>query len=150
MSTQKVTLYLVAGMLSLSLLFGCSRSSDQKVADAKANVTEAKQTEKDVVAEAAAQAEWLKFKTESAARIETNHQNAVAYKAKMTTANGKQRAQYNKMIDSLELKNDRLKAKLDEYKDDGKSAWEKFRSEYNHDMDELGAALKDFTVENKK
>jgi uncharacterized protein YeaO (DUF488 family) len=30
------------------------------------------------------------------------------------------------------------------------SDWEEFKREYNHDMEELGAALKDFRVNNRK
>jgi hypothetical protein len=30
------------------------------------------------------------------------------------------------------------------------SDWESFKREFNHDMDELGQALKDLTVDNKK
>ena len=30
------------------------------------------------------------------------------------------------------------------------SNWESFKREFNHDMDEIGQALKDLTVDNKK
>jgi hypothetical protein len=70
--------------------------------------------------------------------------------ARMTTAGGKLHADYDKKIDALEQKNKELKVKLSEYKDSGKNAWEQFKSEFSHDMDALGAALKDFTVDNKK
>jgi hypothetical protein len=142
----------VIGFVSLVLLMSCSRSSNQKVADAKANVIAAKQDLKDAVADAqaAAKEEWLNFKNEAEAKIEANDKIVAEYKTKMTTTNGKLRAQYDKKIDALEKKNKVLKVKLDEYQDSGKNAWEQFKSEFTHDMDELGTALKDFTVDNKK
>jgi predicted RNase H-like nuclease (RuvC/YqgF family) len=138
MSTLKLSAVLVMGLLSLAAFAGCSRTSEQKVADAKADVVVAKQDVKDAVADAKTEArqEWLAFKSEAEAR--------------MTTAGGKLHADYDKKIDALEQKNKELKVKLSEYKDSGKNAWEQFKSEFSHDMDALGAALKDFTVDNKK
>ncbi len=43
-----------------------------------------------------------------------------------------------------------MKIKMDNYKEDGKEKWEAFKSEFSHDMDELGSALKDLTVNNVK
>ena len=40
--------------------------------------------------------------------------------------------------------------KLDNYKVDASENWESFKREFNHDMSELGDALKDITVDNKK
>jgi len=39
---------------------------------------------------------------------------------------------------------------MDDYKQDGKENWEKFKAEFNHDMDELGKAFKDLTINNIK
>jgi len=152
MSMMKPSTVVVMGFVSLALLMGCSRSSDQKVEDAKAHAVAAKQDVKDAVADAqaAAREEWLNFKSAAEAKIEANNKIIAEYKAKMTTANGKLQAQYDKKIDALEEKNKELKAKLDAYQDSGKDAWEQFKSEFSHDMDALGTALKDFTVDNKK
>ncbi|MFN0047523.1 MAG: hypothetical protein ACKVOU_00200 [Cytophagales bacterium] len=43
-----------------------------------------------------------------------------------------------------------MKKKMDDYKEDGKENWEKFKTEFNHDMDEIGNAFKDLTVKNVK
>lgn len=43
-----------------------------------------------------------------------------------------------------------MKKKMDDYNMDGKENWEKFKTEFNHDMDELGQAFKDLTVNNVK
>ena len=58
--------------------------------------------------------------------------------------------QYEKNIEALEQKNKNLKEKMKTYKKGVNSDWQSFQREFNHDMDELGNALKDLTVNNKK
>jgi hypothetical protein len=54
---------------------------------------------------------------------------------------------YEKKIEILEQQNKDLKKRIEDY-ETSQSDWEKFKSEFNHDMEELGKALKDFTVDN--
>jgi hypothetical protein len=56
---------------------------------------------------------------------------------------------YAKQIEALELKNKNIKLKVQEYKNDTNSDWQSFKEEYNRDMDELGTAMKNLTVDNK-
>lgn len=138
---------------SMAMFLGCSQTSEQKLADAKANAAELKQDVKIAIAdqtEAAKQVEWLNFKNGAEIKIIANDKAIADYKVSMTGTNGTRRANYNKKIDALELKNKELRAKLQNYPDTGKSTWEQFKNEFNHDMDELGAALKDFAVNNEK
>jgi hypothetical protein len=153
MNMLKLSTVLIMGFVSLTLIMGCSRTAEQKIADAKADVTVAKQDVKDAVADAQTAAEredWLAFKGAAEIRIAVNDKSIAEYKLKMTAADGKQHAEYDKRIDALELKNKELRARLDKYPDGGKNTWEQFKSEFSHDMDELGSALKDFAVDNKK
>ncbi|MBL0063003.1 MAG: hypothetical protein IPP40_16355 [bacterium] len=143
----------VFALASMAMFMGCSQTSEQKLADAKANVVDLKQDVKVAVAdqtEAARQVEWLNFKSNAEIKIISNDKAIADYKVSMTGTNGKRRANYNKKIDALELKNKELKAKLLNYPESGKSSWEQFKNEFNHDMDELGSALKDFAVNNEK
>lgn len=137
-------------LMTLGFLISCSKASDKKVEDAQNNALEAQQDANTAVAENDAQKEWQVFKTEAEAKIAVNEKIITDYKAKMTNANGKLQAQYDKKIDALEAKNKELKVKLDNYKDDGKTDWEKFKSEFNGDIEKLGTALKGFTIESKK
>jgi hypothetical protein len=148
MSKLKLSTVVVMGLVLPALFTGCSRTATEKIADAKANVVVAKDAVAD--AQAAAREEWLKFKSEGEAKITANERIIAEYKVKMTTADGKLRAKYDQKIDVLEAKNKELKAKLDNYEDAGKSTWEKFKSEFNHDLDGVGAALADITTDNKK
>lgn len=152
MRTMKVYALVVIGLISLILFLGCSRSSSQKVEDAKANLSAARQDVKDAVADsqAAAREEWLTFKSGAEAKIAANDKIVAEYKAKMAAANDRRQERSDKKIDMLEAKNRELRAKLYEYQEGGKSTWEQFQSEFSHDMDELGTALKDFSVDNTK
>jgi hypothetical protein len=42
-----------------------------------------------------------------------------------------------------------LQTRMDNY-EHSKTDWESFKTEFNHDMEGLGQALKDVTVNNKK
>jgi len=152
MKTFKTYFMAVTGICMLVILVGCSKSTDQKLADAKANVKAAQEEVAEAVETVAdaAQDEWTAFKLDAEAKIEANDKSVSAYKDRMKTSNGDMQAKYDKKIDDLEKANKKLKAKLADYKDDGKSNWAQFKTEFNHDMDELGSALKSFTVDNKK
>ena len=50
----------------------------------------------------------------------------------------------------LRIYNERLRAKIRDYKENGKDEWKSFKTEFKHDMDELGDAIKGLTVDNKK
>jgi hypothetical protein len=56
---------------------------------------------------------------------------------------------YAQKVEYLEQQNHNLKVKMDNY-DKTHSDWETFKNEFNHDVNELGQALKDFTINNKK
>lgn len=144
---------MTVGFMSLALLMGCSQTSEQEIAGAKANVAEMKKDVKDAVAnqhEATREVEWLKFKGEAELKIAANDKSIAAYKVSMTGTDGTRRANYNKKIDALEVKNKELRVKLENYPEFNKTDWEQFKNEFSRDMDELGASLKDFVVNNEK
>ncbi len=94
--------------------------------------------------------DYQKFKIESEKKISAFEKNIADFKIKIKTAKKESKAEYEKNLASLEQKNNELKKKLEEYKEDGQDNWSKFKSEFNHDMDELGKAFKDLTVNNEK
>ena len=59
-------------------------------------------------------------------------------------------AKYVESVDALEQKNKDLKNRMDAYGANTQSDWDSFKREFNHDMDALGQAFKDLTVNNKK
>ncbi len=143
-------------LLAGTFFTGCD-SADKNAADAKANVkdakTDLKTAEHDAAVaaqKAADEADWKQFKADSDGKILANEGLVAQLKAKKRSANKAVAAAYQKSIEAVEQKNKELKAKIDGYTRDGKSDWQSFKSEFNHDMEELGHALKDLTVDNKK
>lgn len=57
---------------------------------------------------------------------------------------------YNTRVDELERQNRELREKLDDYEDDGESGWQRFKTEFSHDMKELGNSIKNIGVNNVK
>ena len=55
---------------------------------------------------------------------------------------------YAKNIENLEERNRDLKTRIGAY-ETNQSDWESFKREFNHDMNEVGQALRDLTVNNK-
>ncbi len=148
--TFVVTTTLMAG----TILTGC-QTSGEKLDDAKSNVQDAKQdlkeAQKEVSTEAlntANAAEWKVFKQESEVKIRNNEVRVAELKVKLKKPGKTFDALYEKRIEKLDQKNKDLKTRIDAY-ENKQSDWQAFKSEFNQDLDELGQALKDFTVDNK-
>jgi hypothetical protein len=56
---------------------------------------------------------------------------------------------YEKRINALQQQNNSLNIKIEAYKEN-QSDWESFKREFNHDLAELGQAIKDLTISNKE
>ena len=123
--------------------------SQEKVDVAEQNLKDAKDSL--VVAKKAATAEeWQTFKDQTDSVISYNEAQIAELKLKMQKTGKSVDAKYQKNIEILEQKNKDLKVKADTYKNDANSDWQSFKREFNHDMDEIGQAFKDLTVDNKK
>jgi F0F1-type ATP synthase membrane subunit b/b' len=133
--------------VALATLTSCNTPA-QKVENAKDNVENAQDDLDKANREYLVEVE--NFRKEIAARTVTNDQLIAELKAKAALENRELKSDYQKVIASLEKKNSDMKKKLEDYKENGKENWASFRAELNHDMDELGKALKDFFINNKK
>jgi hypothetical protein len=92
--------------------------------------------------------EWNTFKLESELKINNNEIRVKELTEKMNKPGTTLDPLYAKRIENIEQKNKDLKVKLATY-ETSQSDWETFKREFNHDMDELGKAFKDLTVDNK-
>lgn len=102
------------------------------------------------VKKAATAQEWQAFKNSGDSLINKNDEKIAELKLKMKNTGKSIDTKYKDNIEVLEQKNKDLKVKMETYKNDTNADWQSFKSEFNHDMDELGQSLKDFTVDNKK
>lgn len=145
---KKTFLVFTTSAFMLSLAFtGCNTASEkvehaqEEVKDAKEDLVEANQ---DYLAEVET------YRSETAQKIAANEQSAADFRERIKDDKKEAKAEYYKKIEALEEKNSDMKKKMDDYKADSKENWEKFKTEFSHDMDEMGAAFKDLTVNNVK
>jgi outer membrane murein-binding lipoprotein Lpp len=138
----------VTTLISGAIFTGCGPSTAKEDA-AKTEVKEAREDLKDAQKAATAE-EWKAFKDESELRIRDNEVRIAELKVKIKKSGKDLDALYEKKIDALEQQNKDMKARIDVYERNNKSDWESFKREFNHDIDELGKALKDLTVNNTK
>ena len=131
---NKMFAFAVIGCMAGIFLAGCEKKSEQKVEEAKQELKDAK---------AGYTAEWQKFKTESEAQIKVNDDKIDEFKAKMDKAGTKAKAKYKKAVVELKEKNHALKEKLEDYKDEGETKWQEFKTNFNHDLDAVGTTISD-------
>ncbi len=143
---NSILVFAVIGSLAGILLTGCEKTAERKVEDAKETLGDAKQGLKDDQTKYLA--EWQTFKSESEQTIEANEKRIDAFKDKMDKAGRKAKAKYSKEVAVLEQNNRDLKKKLEDYKDEGQSKWEEFKTNFNHDMDGIGRIMKDLFKDN--
>jgi peptidoglycan hydrolase CwlO-like protein len=126
-----------------------SDKADAKVEGAKEDLKDAQKDANTAAMKAANEAEWQAFKSETQVKVDANNAAIDELKAKMKKTGKKIDAAYAETIDKLEQKNKDFQARMNNYEKE-KSDWASFKTEFNHDMDELGNALRDLTVNNKK
>ena len=153
---KSINILVIFLTMTSSLLITSCQSTSEKVDDAKANVSDAKQDLKEAVKDANTEAikiadekEWLAFKEENEIKIKDNEIRVVDLKSKLKTIDRAKDALYSSQIELLEQKNKTMRERMNNY-EKNQSDWESFKREFNHDLDELGKALKDFTINNKK
>ncbi len=155
MKRTTLVIAVCALIMSATAFYSC-QSSAQKEEAAKANVEKAQndlkqtQAKADEEAKNTREAEELKvFKSETDLKIKRNEIQITELRLKMKTSGKTMDKIHSNKIDELEQKNKDLKTRIDAY-DKSQSNWEEFKREFNHDMDELGNAFRDLTVDNKK
>lgn len=94
-------------------------------------------------------AEWAEFKKYSESEIEKNEVTIDKLKLKMKESGKSMDSLYVQQINTLEKNNKDMKRRISDFEKD-QSNWETFKREFNHDMEAIGNALKDLTVNNKK
>ena len=90
------------------------------------------------------------FKKDAETKINENQKKIAELKAKKSSDDKEVKAKYDKKILALEKKNNELKKKIEGCTNTKTSKWSSFKREFNHDMDELGHAIKDIDVDNTK
>ena len=131
-------IYLIISVILLitgSIFTGCQNNQD----NAQENVKKANQEMID--AQAQFEKEWQQFKTETELKIDANQKKIDDFKAAMKTTTAKFKAKYENQVLTLEQKNIELKKSMNEYRYEGKDNWEKFKIDFNREVDTVVVAL---------
>lgn len=56
------------------------------------------------------------------------------------------KSKYDEAMDALELRRSKIQMKIEEYNAEGSENWDSFKHKLNHDLEELGTALKGFVT----
>ncbi len=139
----------VATTLLAGISLNSCQSAAQKSEDAQADAEAAQMAAEEAKQEAADEAEWIAFKSDAEMKIKDNDARIVELNMKMKKPGKMLDGIYAQKIENIEQKNKDLKIRI-ETRNNSESDWETFKREFNHDMDELGQAFKDLTVDNEK
>lgn len=145
---KKTFLVFTASAFIATLALTSCNSPAEKVENAKEEVKDAKEDLVDANQEYLAEIDT--YRRETADKIAANEKSAAEFRERIKDDKKEAKAEYNEKIAKLEEKNSDMRKRMDDYQADGKENWEKFKTEFNHDMDEIGAAFKDLTVKNVK
>lgn len=89
--------------------------------------------------------DWDKFKIETEKKILINEELIKEIKGKPNAS-----SKLLKTMISLEKDNNDLRKNMDQYKEEVKVMWEKFKTKINHDANEIHIELKDIKLNNIK
>jgi chromosome segregation ATPase len=138
---------LVAGLIYT----GCNASTEQEdenesaVESVRQDLENVKDDTRQNSADIANAEEWKAYKANSQAVID-NYETRIAQLNEEVKRSGKTiDAAYEQRIQALEQRNRDLKTKMEAY-EVNQTDWEMFKAEYDRNIDELGQALKEFTI----
>lgn len=89
--------------------------------------------------------EYTRYRIESEAKLKANDLKIVELKAKLKAEKLEIRTKYEKDLLELELKNSKLKTSIADYKETDENKWEKFKTNFNNELNELGKSITKMT-----
>ena len=143
---KKRVLIAIASAFATATSFTSCNSPAQKVENAQEKVNEANENLDKANEEY--QADIERCRRESAQRFEANDRTIAELKAEMRSDKKAAKAEYRRKVEELEQRNNDLRVRMNDYKADGRDNWERFKIEFNHDMDDLGRSFRDLTTTN--
>lgn len=152
---MKKTIFTMVVMLFIAgnIITGCDspakklENAEEKVLDAKKEVKEAKQDVNNILQDSVT--DYQQFRIVYDNKIVANEKSIAELKVNILSANEENKVVYKKKLAELERRNNDLKIELNNYKSESADDWQRFKTEFKNDMDELGKAFADFTVKNQ-
>lgn len=153
---KKIFILVVTSIFVAGTVFtGCQSSTQKqeaaqiKVQDAREDLNSAKKDAYKADQIVATAEEWKTFRSESELKINENEIRINELKLKMNKPGEILDPLYSQRIATLEQQNKDIRAKLYAY-EKSQSNWESFKREFKSDMDAIGEAFKNLTVDNKR
>lgn len=149
---MKKTFSLLSAIVYITCIsfIGCNNSTDDKTSEnviIKDTVV-IEESNKQVTVLVATPEEWRVFKADAEAKIEANEKRIAELKAKMNNSGKLLNKMRAERIEALEQRNRDLRLKISTY-ETNKTDWQKFKEEFNHDVEELGKAIGEIFTDNK-
>lgn len=132
---------------SISLL-SCNNSTDTTDSDDKRDTTIIEDRDNTANDRVATAEEWAEFKREAEQKIDANEKRIAELREKRKKAGKVMDKVYEERIEALQERNRNLRLKITNY-ETNKTDWDKFKEEFNHDMEELGKAIGDIFKDNE-
>jgi hypothetical protein len=125
----------------------CQTPAD-KVDTAKVDVATANQDLKDAKREVRAdwQEEWLTFKRANDTAIAENERRFIELRGKAKDVALSGRAAYTGRIDACERRNNEIRDRVNNYKDEGDAGWQVFKKAIGRDMDDLKTSCQNIMI----
>ncbi len=150
-NTMKRIAYLFSTIMltgSVSLL-SCNNNTDGTTDNDDKKDTVVIEDKDNTVNERVATAEeWAEFKREAEQKIDANEKRIAELREKRKKAGKVMDKVYEERIEALQERNRNLRLKITNY-ETNKTDWDKFKEEFNRDMDELGKAIGDIFKDNE-
>lgn len=151
----KILTIATLGFFAGTLFISCDKHN--KVESAKEEVRAEREDVRDAQedlqkAENEYSMEVSNFKKDAEVKIEENKKTIKELKEKRSMKKtAREKDMYDERIAELERRNDVLRDKLRDYKEEKRSEkWESFKREFNSDMNSLGASIKNAFTDNEK
>ncbi|MBL3657168.1 MULTISPECIES: sll1863 family stress response protein [Fulvivirga] len=146
MKRSLMSVFILSGLLC-TVLSGCTPATDEPSKDIE--LIDQNPEEDMIQAKDDYLTEIEQYKAEMSSKIDENERVISAYKDSVDTGPRFNKMEYKVEINHLETKNNELKDRLNDYETDGESDdWQTFKSEFNHDMDEMGTSFKNLFERN--
>lgn len=144
MRNSKLLIFVSSVILCL-ILFNCFGSSN-KAENAKDDVKAANKNLMDENKNYLSEIEDFKIKITEELTI--NERTLADFNKRIATQNSVAKADYEKKIAELTVKNSEMRKKLNNIKSESKDNWEMFKKQFNNDMKDLGSNIKDLNSKN--
>lgn len=140
-SKIQIIMFAAATLFSSIYVSSCKSPSESENSELKDDMNAVEQDLQEVKEDA--KEKYEAFKMDAETKIDANLKALEELKNDAKDKSKEVKADLDKKIDELKMKNETLREKIRDYKEEGDDKWEAFKTEFGKDMDNLGEALKE-------